>query len=650
MGRLSSEMLEKREPEIMLEGLRVASQNWIGRAIMAVVMGVIVVSFAIWGVGDVFRGFTAQRLARVGSGEVTVDQFRTSFQNELRRVQQRLRRAVTAEEAHRAGLDLQVLERLITDLALDQKARQLGLAASDETTQKLIAKEKIFQGADGKFDAERFKQIARDAGFTERSFVADQKAAYLRKILTDVVITGVEPPKLMIEAIHRFRNEARSVDYFVLPVSAAGAAAAPSEEEMKKYFEDREQTFRAKEFRKLTVLEVSPSTVAKPADVSDADARKLYDEVKAKRYGTPEKREVRQLVFKTDKEVEEAVAKLKGGADIDALAVELKRNPKDVDLGFVEQRDFGDPKVGAAVFALAQPGVAEPVQTAFGTVVSVVKKISPAIYSKTYEQVADELKKEVAAQRAMPEVRRLRDLIEDQRTSGKTLAEAAAAAGMQPRTIDAIDDAGRDKDGKPIDAPAGADLIKAAFASDVGVDNDTVATRDGGYVWFEVNAVEPARQKTFEEVKAAVAEAMRAESAQKALDAKASEIVAKIKGGQSIDDAAKALGLQAKRATDVRRAQNPEFATSTIVQFFEVAPGGSGSVTVDGGRLIFHVKDAQTPPFDPTSIESKTIAEQLKPALQNDLLEQYVGGLEKALNVDINQKALEAAIGMGKEQ
>lgn len=633
----------------MLEGLRVASQNWIGRTIMAVVMGVIVVSFAIWGVGDVFRGMTSQRLAKVGSGEVTVEQFRNAFQNDLRRIQQRLRRAVTAEEAHKAGMDLQVMERLVTDVALDQKARQLGLATSDDAAQRMIANEKAFQTA-GKFDAEKFKAIARDAGFTERSFVTDQKMAYLRKTLTDLVISGVEPPKLMIEAIHRFRNEARSVDYFVLPTSAAGAGATPTDEELKKYFDDREQTFRAKEYRKITVLEVSPATVAKPADVSDADARKLYDEVKAKRFGTPEKREVRQLVFKTEKEAQDAIARLKTGADVDALAAELKRNPKDVDLGFVEQRDFGDAKVGAAVFALAQPGVAEPVSTAFGTVISVVKKISPAITTKTYEQVADQLKAEVAQGKAAPEVRRLHEAVEDQRASGKPLAEAAAAATLKTRTIEAVDDAGNGKDGKPVDVPAGADLLKAAFASDIGVDNETVATRDGGYVWFEVNGVEPARQKTFEEVKGAVAEAMRAENAQKALAAKADEIVAKIKSGQSIDDAAKATGAEVKRATDVKRAQRPDFAINTIVQFFEVAPGGSGAVAVDGGKLIFFVKDAQTPPFDPNSIESKTIAEQLKPALQNDLLEQYVGGLEKALNVEINEKALRLATGVEKEQ
>jgi peptidyl-prolyl cis-trans isomerase D len=633
----------------MLEGLRVASQNWIGRAIMAVVMGVIVISFAIWGVGDVFRGMTSQRLAKVGAGEVTVDQFRNAFQNDLRRIQQRLRRAVTAEEAHKAGMDLQVLERLITDVALDQKTRQLGLAASDDTVQRMIANEKAFQ-TDGKFDAERFKAIARDAGFTERSFVADQKAAYLRKALTDIVINGVEPPKLMIEAIHRFRNEARSVDYFILPVSAAGEAATPSDEELKKYFDDREQSFRAKEYRKITVLEVSPATAAKPADVSDAEARKLYDDVKTKRFGTPEKREVRQLVFKTEKEAEEAIAKLKGGIDADALAAELKRNPKDVDLGFVEQRDFGDAKVGAAVFALPQPGVAEPVATAFGTVVSVVKKISPAVITKTYEQAADQLKAEAAQQKAAPEVRRLHEAVEDQRAAGKTLGEAAAAVGLHTRVIDAVDDAGNGKDGKAVEVPAGADLLKAAFASDIGVDNETVATRDGGYVWFEVNGIEPARQRTFEEVKGAVAEAMRAEGAQKALSAKADEIVGKIKGGQDIDAVAKELKLEVKRATEVRRAQRPDFSINTIVQFFEVAPGGSGAVAVDGGRLIFVVKDAQTPPFDPASIESKTIAEQLKPALQNDLLEQYVGGLEKALSVEINEKTLQMATGAEREQ
>lgn len=635
----------------MLEGLRVVSQNRVGRVVMALVMGVSVVSFVFWGVGDVFRGLTAPRLAKVGSGEVTVDAFRSAYQSELQRIQQKLRRAVTNEEARQFGLHQQVLERLISETALDQKIRALGLASSDETTQKMLAAEKVFQGPDGKFNPDLFKQIASNAGFTERSFVTAQKAAYLRKLLTDVVVTGVEPPKLMVEALHRFRNESRSIDYFILPLSAAGAGATPSDEEMKKYFAEREQAFRAKEYRKLTSVEVSASSLAKPGDVAAEDVRKLYEDVKTKRFGTPEKREVRQLVLKTEKEVEDVLAKLHAGKDIDAVAAELKLNPKDVNLGVVEQRDFGDPKVGAAVFALAKPGLAEPVKTAFGTVISQVKSINPPVITKSFEQAEAELRTEIAAGKARPEVQRLHDLIEDQRTAGKPLAEAAKAAGIEARVVENVDNAGLDRDGKPVASlPAGTDLLKAAFASDVGVDNDTVATRDGGYVWFEINAIEPARQKTFEEVKPAVAEAMRAEAAQKALTEKAEEAAKKIRAGQSIEEAAKAFGVEVKRATQVRRADRPEFKTNAIIAFFDAPPRGAGSVQTDDGRLVFFVKDSTAPAFDPTSVEAKIITEQLKPALNNDLLEQYIGGLEKALGVDINQKLLEAATGADKEQ
>jgi peptidyl-prolyl cis-trans isomerase D len=634
----------------MLEGLRVASQNWIGRTIMAIVMGVIVVSFAIWGVGDVFRGMTAQRLARVGSGEITVEAYRNAYQMELRRIQQKLRRAVTNQEARQAGLDQQVLERLVLETALDQKARALGLASSDQTTQQLLAQEKVFQGVDGKFDPERFKQIARDAGFSERGFVTEEKAAYIRRMLSDVVIAGVEPPALMIEAIHRFRNETRAVDYFIIPTSAISSTPQPSDEELKKYYDEREQVFKAKEYRKLTILTVSPSSIGKPNEVSADEIKKLYDDVKTKRFGAPEKRDVRQIVLKTETEAEDALAKLKKGVELEALAKELNLNPKDVNLGLVEQRDFGDPNVGAAVFAVAKPGLAEPVKTAFGTVISQVKSITPAVFTKTLEQATAELRNEIAAQKSSPEVKKLRDLIEDQRASGKTLAETAAAAKLDVRIIDNVDNTGHDKNGKNIDElTVNLDLLKAAFASDVGVDNDTVATRDGGYVWFEINAIEPARQKTFDEVRPAVLEALRLELAQKALTEKGEDAANKLRLGRSIDEIAKSFNVEVKRATDIKRAPRPEFTPNTIVQFFDAPPHGAGSVAVDSGRLVFFVKDSVNPTFDPNSIESKTIAEQLKPALQNDLIEQYVGGLEKHLGVDINQKVLESLSGADKE-
>jgi peptidyl-prolyl cis-trans isomerase D len=625
----------------MLEGLRTISQHPIGRLLLGLVLGFIALSFAIWGIGDVFRGFSSTRLAKVGSGEISIDAYRNAYQNELRRLQQRVRRAITNEEARQLGLDQQVLQRLVTELALDQKAKALGLAISDEQVSKLTREENVFKGPSGQYDHDRFRQIVRDAGYTERSFMQEQRGSYLRKELTDSVVAGLETPRIVLEALHRFRNEARDVDYFLLPNASVGEIAAPSPEELKKYFEDREQSFRAKEYRKLTTLTVTPAAVAKPQDVAEADVRKLYEDVKAKRYGSPEKRELRQILFATEDEAAKALERLNGGLSFEALASERKLSPRDIDLGALEARDIGDKNAAAKVFGPDKPGFAGPVQTAFGWVVFEVRKIIPSVISKSFEEASDELRGEIARERAAPEVRRLRDAIEDQRASGKPLAEAAQQLGLAVTTIEATDATGRDKSGNEIKSLIETDgLLKAVFASDVGVDNDIVATRDGGHVWFEIAAVEPARQRSFEEVKDAVEAAVKTEKLQKALQAKADELIEKLRAGASLEDIAKENGAKLERANGVKRAPHPNLATAAILAIFDVAKHGAGSAAVEGGRLVFQVKDATTPAYDPAAPDAKVVAEQVRPTFVNDILEQYVGALEKAFNVTIDHKAL----------
>jgi len=631
----------------MLDGLRTASQNWIGRIFMGVVMGFIAITFAVWGIGDVFRGFSSQRLVKVGGGEVTVEAFRASYQSELRRLQQRLRRGITSEEARKAGFDQQVLDRLITDVALDQRSRTLGLAIGEEEAQRLVKEEKSFQGLGGKFDPERFKMIVGEMGFSERGFMQQQKAETLRKEITDGVTNGISTPKMMLEAIHRFRSETRTVEAILLPPTAIAAPPAPGEEDVKKYYAAREPLFRAREYRKLTVLAATPAALAKPEALGPDDVRKFFDQVKDERYGTAEKRDVAQIVFKTEAEAKDALARLKGGLTMEALAAERKLSSKDVELGLVARKDFGDANVGAAAFAPKAPGFAEVAATPFGFVVSQVRSIQPAVYTKSFEQVEGEMRAELAKTKvSVEDIRKLRDAIEDQRAAGKSLKEVAATAGVAIREIDFVDDMGRAKSGPAVaDLPGGPELLKAAFASDKGVDNEAVPTRDGGYVWFEVTEVEQARQRSFEEVRGDVEAAMRREALDKALSVKASELVEQLRSGKPLDNLAGELGLPIRHIAEVRRANRPDYAPATILQFFEVPAKGAGSVGVEGGQLIYYVAEATTPKFDPAAPENIALAEQLKPALINDIYEQFVGGLEKAMNVEINQKLLQTALG-----
>ncbi len=631
----------------MLESMRASAQGWIGRTIMGILMGMIILSFAIWGIGDIFRGFGSNNLAQVGGVEIGVDTFRNVYQTELQRMQRQQRRNVTNEEARRYGLDRQVLSRLVGEAALDEQARRLGLAISDEDIKHKILSDDNFKGMNGQFDRQMFDAFLRDEGFTEKSYVRQQRGIYLRHAVIDAVTSGLQLPNALLEAIHRYQTETRSVDYFVLPDSRAGTLPTPSKEELKKYFEDSQQLYATPEYRSLVTLALTPGLIAKPETVSDADARKRYEEVKNERFGAPEKRAVEQILYSSEAAAKEARAKLDSGKNFDDLLQEKNLTAKDASLGTVTRSGLIDKGVADAAFALTEGQVSAPVKAQFGTVLLRVSKIVPSTV-KPYSDVAGELKREIAVQRARDDLARLHDAIEDQRTSGKSLTEAAKSVGLEPRVIDAIDAAGNDAQGAPvkdlIDPPT---LLKAAFASDVGVDNDTLKAPEGGYQWFEITKIDKARNKTFDEAKGDVEKGWREDEAAKVLSAKSTDLTAKLDAGEPIEAVAVAEGnLPVKHANDVRRNGSGTLALNVATQIFNVRLHRAGSVrSEDGGHILFRVVDSTVPAFDPKAPELTNILGDVKNGFTEDVIAQYLAKLESDIGVKLNTKAFAAAVG-----
>ena len=264
--------------------------------------------------------------------------------------------------------------------------------------------------------------------------------------------------------------------------------------------------------------------------MSDADAKNYYEQHKAS-YGTPERRELHQIVFPKPEEAAAAHERIAKGASFADIAKERGLKASDTDVGMVTKADIIDPAVADAAFALKAGEVSAPVKGRFGTVLLQVGKIEPG-NQKTYEEVAPQIKREIAESRAKTEIGNLRDKFEDERAAGSTLAEAAKKLGLKSRTIDAVDRSGRGPDGKPVaDLPTTPDVIAAAFASDVGVDNDPLQLPDGGYLWYDVTGITPARDRTLDEVKDKVEARWRDDEIAKRLQAKADDMVGKLKAG-----------------------------------------------------------------------------------------------------------------------
>src|SRR6202049_2155321 len=359
----------------MLRGMRKASSNWLGKAIISVVMGVLIISFGVWGIADIFRGFGQSTLAKVGHTEISANEFRQLYTEKLQQIGRQFGRPLTMDQARTFGLDRQLLQQTIAEATLDEEARRLGLGQSDAETMRVIFGDPNFKGVGGAFDPARFQAMIRQFGFTEQRYVADQRRVSLRRQIAGTISAGLEPPKVLIEALSRFQNETRSIEDVKLDAAQAGPVDTPSPETLASYFDDHKTQFRAPEYRKISIVAITPEGIGKWSEVSDEDAKKVFEQRRDK-LGTPELRQVSQIVFPNAEEAMAARNRIASGLSFDDLAKERGLNPSDVALGPIAKSAM-DPAMADAAFTLQSGEVSQPAQGKFGVALVKIGKIEP---------------------------------------------------------------------------------------------------------------------------------------------------------------------------------------------------------------------------------------------------------------------------------
>jgi peptidyl-prolyl cis-trans isomerase D len=633
----------------MLRGIHKASSSVIGKSLMAIVMGGLIVSFAIWGIGDIFRGFGRNSVAKVGGTEISIEQFRQFYTDRLQQVSRQAGRPITPDQARALGLDRQLTGQLIAETTLDEKVHQWRLSLADADIAKLITSDPNFRGPNGEFDRQRFELVIRNAGFSEARYVEEQREVLLRRQIAQSIGGQLHVPTTMLAAINQYQNETRSIEFVALGAAQAGDIAQPTTQQLTQYFNDRKFLFRAPEYRKIAMLALTPAELAKPDAVTDAETKIYYDQHAAS-FGTPEKRDLRQMVFQTPQEAAAAREKITKGATFDDIAKERDLKASDTNVGMVTKSELIDPAVADAAFALKPGEVSAPVKGQFGTVLLLVTKIEPGTH-QGYEQVAPQIKREIAESHARSQIGDLRDKIEDERAAGATLAETAKKLGLKSVTVDAVDRTGHAPDGKPVtDLPKQPDLLAAAFASDVGVDNDALQTPGGGFIWYDVTGITPPRDRPLEEVKAEVEKHWREDEIAKILQAKAEDMLGKLKAGTPLAQLASKAGLKPDSTWGVQRGKpTPQVPARLLEAVFKTEKGAAGVAqgNTPDTRIVFRVADVTDPKLDLASPDMKKIEAAMQNSYADDIVGQYIARLETEFGVTINQEALNQVIGGG---
>ncbi|MBZ0228099.1 MAG: SurA N-terminal domain-containing protein [Bauldia sp.] len=629
----------------MLDALRKGAGGWLAQLFIAL----LVVSFAVWGVSDIFTGFRSDTVASVGGTDVSIRSFQRQYDFATRQLSQQIGQPVSADQARLFGVPGQVLGRLVTDATLSDEADRLRLGISSTALAEEIAGDPTFRGGNGAFDRNVFAQVLRSYGYSEDQYLDELRRNYVRQQIGDALIGGITVPDAYLRALHEFRNEERNVSYFVLTPALVTDVGEPSDGDLSAYFEANKSLWKAPEYRAVKIVRMAPEDLASTGDVSDEDARKLYDDSVATRFSTPERRKVEQIIFKDEADADQAVAALAAGKTFDDLVTERGLKAEDVNLGLIARDKILDPKVADAAFGLSANSVSALIDGRFGPVMVRVATIEPASV-KPFDEAKAEIKKELAETRAAAEIADQLDVIEDARAGGDTLDDVAAKYGLKVVTIAAVDKAGKDDKGNPIaDLPGGTDLVAAAFETDVGIENDPIRSSTSSYVWYDVTAVTAARDRELSEVRDEVVADWKKDQLDKKLTATADDARTRLADGEDVAKIAAELGVEVKTADAVKRNTQPdESLSAAAIQAAFGGPKGTAAVATgvpDQSKIVLVVTDATVPPYVSGMPDMVQSQQQLSGQIANDLLQQYIAQLQDRLGVRVNQTVLQQLIG-----
>lgn len=622
------------------------------RAFGLVLMGLLVISFAIWGIADIFRGYGSQTLIEVGDTEITPQEYTRAQQDVLRVMSSNAGRSLSLQEAREAGLENRVLERLIGGAAVDSHAKDLRLGVSDKALLENIMKDPAFQDSTGNFSALAFQQALRNLSLSEQGYLASERERNLRRQLLATIGKAPVASQVFLNALNNYNNETRSLRYVVVPESAAGTVPEPTEEDLKRFYDNHHAKYTQPEFRKVGVLAVTPETVKDKVKITEDDLKAAFESEKDK-LDTPERRHVQQISFADKAAADAAYQKIQSGTDFVALAKELGSSESDIDLGMLKKSDMADSAIGDAAFKLEKDKVSEPVTGSLGrTVLLRVTDIEPG-KSVTFEEAKPDLEKKILKERAQGAIFDLHDKIEDERASGTQLSEVADKFKLNYQVFDQVDRKGQSPDGKALDLPEKTDLLNAIFATDAGVENDPLDAKDEGLIWYEVLGVTPQQLKRFDQVKDEVVKDWKLDEERTRLAKYTDELVKQLSSGsKTLDDIAKELNTQVLPTEPLKRSGlTVNVLPAAVAQAFSLPQGGYGSAPsgVNESRIVFQVdKITPAPPLDAMSTAGLT--RQLKRFMGEDIIGEYFSALESRYGVTVNKQALAKLAGNSEEQ
>lgn len=619
----------------MLQTMRELTKSWIFKGLMLL----LVVSFAIWGIGDMFRGNPSQRsVASVGSIDIPVHQLETRFMLELPQARQVFGPEMTVTQARQMGVLDRALAMMMEELTFDQEAARLNVFISHDQILSRVAAEPRFRDKDGKFNADLWQRTLRQLGMTEQSFFDLEAKNMARQMIFSSVTANKTMPQIMIDTLYQARGAKRLVEVLTLRNDSVRGIVTPSDAELEAYYKEHENEFIAPEYRGLTIAHLAVNTLSKDIVVTDDEVKAAYKD-RAAEMVLPETRDLIQIVLQDE-------AKAKTVADAAQPSRNLSQAAKANGLTPIAMNNIDEkmilPDLYATVFALEEGQVSGPIKSSLGWHVVQVKKIN-AGGQQDFDKVKDKLRATIQEERVGDVIAKTVNQIDDSVASGKTIEEMADTLKLHLTRFAMIDAKGTASDGKKADnIPAQDMTLPTAFQLGAGETSQVIDDGQGNYYIVRVDQITPSQTRPFAEAKKSVQTAWLENQYYEKSKAMAEEIANALREGKPATSYATHPGMEVRlsKAITVLGDTDKDIPEVAIPEILQMKKGDVTTAASGGKQYILRLADIVA--VDPKKPESSRykILEDLKDKMPHNMIDQYAKQLHARFPTSINTALL----------
>jgi peptidyl-prolyl cis-trans isomerase D len=623
----------------MLDFMRRHAGTWMIKALLFA----IVVVFIFWGVGS----WTSREegvVATVNDESISQEAYRNSYNRLVDQVRQSLGANLNDELLKSLNLPTRALDQLIDRALLKQAAARMKLEVSDEQVNQTIQGIPVFQQG-GSFSLRRYEAFLAQQRMTKAAFEEDIRQGLLLQELEKVITGSVKVSDTEAEEVYKSNNATVKVEFVAIDTERYKNVAV-SKEDIAQFFDRMKESYRTEPEIQVRYLRVNPDAYAGKITLTEPEIHDYYD-ANIERFVIPKTVEARHILVrlpadaaaeaieKARVKIEDILKMVRDGKDFAALAQQYSEDEGTKSqggaLGAFPKAAMIQPFADAA-FALQAGQVSDPVRTPFGLHLIKVEKVNEG-RTRSFEEAQAEIRSQLMRERTRALAYDEADAAYDAASAANDLA-AAAARKLDVHTTDFFT---RSAEVKGV--AQGAQFAQVAFQLAPGEISEIQDFSDGYYL-LQLAESRPARIPELSAVESSVKRDLVKEKQSEMARRDAQAVLADVKGGVGLEQAAQKLGLLRrtsgffKRSGSIAELGNEAEVNRVAFGLSERQPLPSEPVQTAKGYCVLRFEERKAPAMEGFERERSQIKERLLQQKKSKSWEVWMSQLRNRSQID----------------